>query len=123
MPLGHRSSPRRLRTGYSSLGYLQRFPVGTLKIDRSFVSSPSMTGVRNPEIVQTITSLAESLALKTTAEGIETAAQLEHLRSLGCTWGQGYFFSRLAASRATDRARMGHADLPAANRQASGGRP
>jgi diguanylate cyclase (GGDEF)-like protein len=81
-------------TGYSSLGYLQRFPVDALKIDRSFISSPGAGGVRNPEIVQTITSLARSLGLKTTAEGIETAEQLEYLRMLGCTHGQGYYFSR-----------------------------
>ena len=89
-------------TGYSSLGYLQRFPVDTLKIDRSFISSPSLSSVRNPEIVQTITSLAGSLGLTTTAEGIETAAQLEHLRALGCTLGQGYLFSRpLSTAHAT----------------------
>jgi diguanylate cyclase (GGDEF)-like protein len=81
-------------TGYSSLGYLQRFPIDTLKIDRSFVSSPASPGVRNPEILQTIASLAKSLALETTAEGIETIEQLECLRSLGATYGQGYYFSR-----------------------------
>jgi diguanylate cyclase (GGDEF)-like protein len=81
-------------TGYSSLGYLQRFPVDTLKIDRSFISSGASAAVRNPEIVQTITSLARSLSLKTTAEGIETAEQLAYLSSLGCTHGQGYHFSR-----------------------------
>jgi diguanylate cyclase (GGDEF)-like protein len=81
-------------TGYSSLGYLQRFPVDTLKIDRSFVSSPASPAVRNPEIVQTVASLARSLALETTAEGIETLEQLQYLRSLGCTYGQGYYFSR-----------------------------
>jgi diguanylate cyclase (GGDEF)-like protein len=79
-------------TGYSSLSYLQRFPVDTLKIDRSFVS---MLGddVSNPEIVQTITSLARSLSIATTAEGIETRAQFEQLLSLGCTNGQGYYIS------------------------------
>jgi diguanylate cyclase (GGDEF)-like protein len=81
-------------TGYSSLGYLQRFPVDTLKIDRSFVSGPAGGDVSNPEIVQTIASLAGSLSLKTTAEGIETREQLDHLRALGCTHGQGYYFSR-----------------------------
>jgi EAL domain-containing protein (putative c-di-GMP-specific phosphodiesterase class I) len=55
-------------TGYSSLGYLQRFPVDMLKIDRSFIGM-SGKGVGNPEIVQTITSLARNLSLKTTAEG------------------------------------------------------
>jgi diguanylate cyclase (GGDEF)-like protein len=81
-------------TGYSSLGYLQRFPVDTLKIDRSFVSSSASPAVRNPEIVRTVASLARSLALETTAEGIETFEQLQFLRSLGCTYGQGYYFSR-----------------------------
>lgn len=80
-------------TGYSSLGYLQRFPVDTLKIDRSFVSM-SGNGVGNPEIVQTITSLAESLSMTTTAEGIETLEQHNQLRALNCTNGQGYYFSR-----------------------------
>jgi EAL domain-containing protein (putative c-di-GMP-specific phosphodiesterase class I) len=85
-------------TGYSSLGYLQRFPVDTLKIDRSFVSSPASPEVRNPEIVQTIASLAKSLGLETTAEGIETVEQFEYLRSLGCTYGQGYYFARPLAA-------------------------
>jgi len=81
-------------TGYSSLGYLQRFPVDTLKIDRSFVSSPASPAVRNPEIVQTVASLARSLALETTAEGIESLEQLQYLRALGRTYGQGHYFSR-----------------------------
>jgi diguanylate cyclase (GGDEF)-like protein len=79
-------------TGYSSLSYLQRFPVDTLKIDRSFVSM-SGDDISNPEIVQTIASLARSLSMGTTAEGIETCAQFEQLRSLGCTNGQGYYIS------------------------------
>jgi EAL domain-containing protein (putative c-di-GMP-specific phosphodiesterase class I) len=80
-------------TGYSSLGYLQRFPVDTLKIDRSFIGM-SGKGVGNPEIVQTITSLARNLSLKTTAEGVETLEQLDQLRSLNCTNPQGYYFAR-----------------------------
>jgi diguanylate cyclase (GGDEF)-like protein len=89
-------------TGYSSLGYLQRLPVDTLKIDRSFISM-SGSGVSNPEIVRTITSLARSLSMTTTAEGIETIEQLEQLRSLNCTNGQGYYFSRpLDGAAATD---------------------
>ena len=79
-------------TGYSSLGYLQRLPVDVLKIDRSFVSM-SGSAVGNPQIVRTITSLAESLSMSTTAEGIETLEQLTELRSLNCTNGQGYYFS------------------------------
>jgi diguanylate cyclase (GGDEF)-like protein len=79
-------------TGYSSLGYLQRFPVDTLKIDRSFISM-SGDDVGNPQIVQTITSLARSLSMSTTAEGVETQTQFDRLRALGCTNGQGYYFS------------------------------
>ena len=79
-------------TGYSSLGYLQRLPVDVLKIDRSFVSLAGNT-IGNPQIVRTITSLAESLSMKTTAEGIETLEQLIELRSLNCTNGQGCYFS------------------------------
>ncbi len=81
-------------TGYSSLGYLQRFPVDTLKIDRSFISASSAPGVGNPEIVRTIASLARSLSMKTTAEGVETREQLDELRALDCTNAQGYYFSR-----------------------------
>ncbi len=98
-------------TGYSSLGYLQRFPVSTLKIDRSFVSLDGR-GIGNIQIVQTIASLARSLSIDTTAEGIETIEQLDALRELGCTSGQGYFFSRpmnaLAATIAIETWEMVH---------------
>jgi len=80
-------------TGYSSLGYLHRFPVDTLKIDRSFISTPGNKAVANPEIVKTIASLAASLSMTTTAEGVETPEQLHQLRSLNCTSAQGYYFS------------------------------
>jgi diguanylate cyclase (GGDEF)-like protein/PAS domain S-box-containing protein len=80
-------------TGYSSLSYLHRFPLNTLKIDRSFVSRMDAEG-ENSEIVQTIITLAHNLGLDVIAEGVETADQMEQLRSLGCEAGQGFFFSK-----------------------------
>jgi diguanylate cyclase (GGDEF)-like protein len=80
-------------TGYSSLSYLHRFPINTLKIDRSFVSTME-NGSENGEIVRTILALAKILGLSVIAEGIETIHQLHQLRILGCEYGQGYLFSR-----------------------------
>lgn len=80
-------------TGYSSLSYLHRFPVDTLKIDRSFVSRIGIQG-ENLEIVRAIVSLARNLNMSAIAEGVETAEQLDQLRTLGCEFGQGYFFAR-----------------------------
>ena len=80
-------------TGYSSLSYLLRFPADTLKIDRSFVSALG-SGGRNEDIVGAIVSLAQSLDMDVVAEGVETPEQLATLKSLGCTFGQGYLFSR-----------------------------
>ena len=77
-------------TGYSSLSYLHRLPTHAIKIDRSFISQ--VTG--QPEIVGTILSLARTLKMGVEAEGIETLAQLNCLRELGCRSGQGYYFSR-----------------------------
>ncbi len=80
-------------TGYSSLSYLHRFPINTLKIDRSFVCTME-AGSENGEIVRTIIALAKSLNLNVIAEGIESIHQLHQLRVLGCEFGQGYLFSR-----------------------------
>ncbi|MFM2315506.1 MAG: hypothetical protein RLZZ04_4784 [Cyanobacteriota bacterium] len=80
-------------TGYSSLSYLHRFPVDTLKIDRSFVSQITAEG-KNCEIVKTIVTLAHSLGMKAIAEGVETAHQMTHLTNLGCEAAQGYFFAK-----------------------------
>ena len=80
-------------TGYSSLGYLHRFSVDTLKIDRSFIRSLD-TDVEKIELVRTILSLAWNLGMDVVAEGIETKKHLAQLRLLKCDYGQGYFFAK-----------------------------
>lgn len=79
-------------TGYSSLSYLHRFPIDTLKIDRSFISR--MTLGEEIEIVRTITSLAHHLGKSVIAEGVETKEQLDKLRDLGVEQAQGFYFSK-----------------------------
>ncbi len=88
-------------TGYSSLSYLHRFPINTLKIDRSFVQKLE-PGVSSFEIVRTITELARSLRMDVIAEGVETTQQSDHLKSLDCEMVQGYFFSKPLAPSAAD---------------------
>lgn len=80
-------------TGYSSLSYLHRFPTNALKVDRSFVSRVNSQG-ENVEIVKAIVMLAHNLGMYVVAEGIETEAQLEWMRALGCEYGQGFLFAR-----------------------------
>jgi len=79
-------------TGYSSLSYLSRFPVDSLKIDRSFVSG--LGAVENGPLVATIMEMARSLKLEVVAEGIENGDQLAELRQLECQVGQGYLFAK-----------------------------
>ncbi|ACB50871.1 unknown [Crocosphaera subtropica ATCC 51142] len=79
-------------TGYSSLSYLHRFPLNSLKIDRSFVSHLGQT-TKNDAIVRIVGSLANELELELIAEGIEESYQIEALNHLGYQWGQGYYFS------------------------------
>ena len=81
-------------TGYSSLSYLHRFPLDTLKIDRSFISGMDYEGSEGMEIARTILPMANNLRLDVIAEGVETAEQLMSLRKLRCKYGQGYFFSK-----------------------------
>ena len=86
-------------TGYSSLSYLHRFPLDTLKIDRSFVSRLGASeegddGSQHLQIVRAIVTLAHNLGLEAIAEGVETAEQLAQLRELKCELAQGYWFSK-----------------------------
>ncbi|AXR07390.1 EAL domain-containing protein [Salinimonas sediminis] len=80
-------------TGYSSLSYLRFFPLGVLKVDRSFVKDMLSDGQAR-SIVDAIIHLARSMHLELVAEGIETKAQLDALRDLGCQEGQGYYYSK-----------------------------
>ena len=80
-------------TGYSSLSYLSTLPITSLKIDRSFVQH-LQNGAQNAEVVKAIVTLGRSLGKAAIAEGIETPAQMAHLRDLGCGFGQGYLLAR-----------------------------
>jgi diguanylate cyclase (GGDEF)-like protein/PAS domain S-box-containing protein len=80
-------------TGYSSLAYLRRFPVGKLKIDRSFVRD-MVDEADDQAIASTIVLMGHNLRLKVLAEGVETADQLALLRKMGCDMAQGFYFSR-----------------------------
>ena len=88
-------------TGYSSLSYLHWFPINTLKIDRSFISNMGI-GDENLKIVRAIVTLAHSLNMNVTAEGVETVEQLALLRAMQCHCGQGYFFSAPLVSAAVE---------------------
>ncbi len=97
--LGIKISLDDFGTGYSSLSYLHRFPLDSLKIDRSFVSRI----MEDDEIVRTIVTLGRNLGLRVIAEGVETIEQVAKLRELGCEFGQGYYFSvPINAQEATD---------------------
>jgi diguanylate cyclase (GGDEF)-like protein len=80
-------------TGYSSLSYLHRFPISTLKIDQSFVSS-MINNQESLEIVRTILGLARNLKMEVIAEGVETLEQAAQLRAMNCEYGQGFYFSK-----------------------------
>lgn len=80
-------------TGYSSLSYLRRFPIDTLKVDRSFVLNMAASP-EDYEIVRMIISLGHTLGMDVIAEGIETQADADTLRSLQCEYGQGFFWAK-----------------------------
>jgi diguanylate cyclase (GGDEF)-like protein/PAS domain S-box-containing protein len=80
-------------TGYSSLSYLRRFPIDTLKIDKSFVQDLTID-LDDPTIVSAVIAMGKSLKQRVIAEGVETRPQLEFLQRQHCNGGQGYYFSR-----------------------------
>lgn len=104
-------------TGYSSLNYLRSFPFDKIKIDRCFVD-----GIEAREdcqaIVRAVTSLAASLGMVTTAEGVERAEQLERLRTEGCNQVQGYLFSRPKRAEAFAELREAEGVRPSAPAEA-----
>jgi EAL domain-containing protein (putative c-di-GMP-specific phosphodiesterase class I) len=91
--LGVRLALDDFGTGYSSLAHLHRFPLDVLKIDRSFTAALGEDH-EGASIAGAIASLADALGLVTVGEGIEDRAQQRHLERLGCTFGQGFLFSR-----------------------------
>jgi diguanylate cyclase (GGDEF)-like protein/PAS domain S-box-containing protein len=93
-------------TGYSSLTYLRRFPVESIKVDRSFVSG---LGIEQEDstIVEAVVRLGQSLGLNVVAEGIESPLQLSRLRELGCDRGQGYLFGRPRPAALVEAERAG----------------
>ena len=95
--LGVRFSLDDFGTGYSSLSYLQRFPLTTLKIDRSFISGIP-TNRDSVALTLAIIAMARSLQMNVTAEGVEEASQMEFLKRAGCEEMQGYYFSRPVSS-------------------------
>ena len=96
--LGVRLAVDDFGTGYSSMAYLSAFPLDTLKIDRAFILKMDEPDGR--AILQAIVTLAKSLHLKITSEGIETETQRHQLQALGCDRGQGYLFARPQTSNA-----------------------
>jgi diguanylate cyclase (GGDEF)-like protein/PAS domain S-box-containing protein len=88
-------------TGYSSLSYLHRFPIGVIKIDRSFVQR--MEEDDGLTILDAIVALAKSLNLDLIAEGIELASQARQLQVLGCAYGQGFFYGRPMPGESIER--------------------
>jgi diguanylate cyclase (GGDEF)-like protein/PAS domain S-box-containing protein len=91
--LGVKVSIDDFGTGYSALGYLASFPVDVVKVDRSFVEKVEVDPVKSA-IVSAVVNLSAAIGITTVIEGVETKAQLEHLRDLGCTMVQGYYFAK-----------------------------
>ncbi len=93
-------------TGYSSLTYLKRFPIESIKIDRSFVTGLGIEA-EDTTIVEAVVRLGQALGLHVVAEGIESPLQLARLRELGCDRGQGYLFGRPRPAALIERERIG----------------
>jgi diguanylate cyclase (GGDEF)-like protein/PAS domain S-box-containing protein len=115
--LGVRLAIDDFGTGYSSLSYLHRFPLDTLKIDRSFTDAIRVGERDESMIARTIMPLAQHLGLDVVAEGVETLEQADLLRQLNCKYAQGFFFSRPVTADSIERmlaaaAASGQVDVP-----------
>ncbi len=86
-------------TGYSALSYIHKFPIGKIKIDRSFVFGLENAQTQNLEIVRAIVAMADSLGIETVAEGVENETQLALITAAGCRQAQGFYFSRSVSAR------------------------
>ena len=102
-------------TGYSSLSYLKRFPVDTIKIDKSFVAEME-TSHTSAALVKAVVDLAHNLGVATVAEGIENSDQKAQIQQLGCTYGQGFHFARPMSAGDID-AKLNEARQTAHNRR------
>ena len=100
--LGVRIALDDFGTGYSSLSYINRYPIDTIKIDRSFVSGMG-ANERTFAVVDLIVSLGRKLDVAIVAEGVETADQAESLAGIGCGFGQGYHFARPEQAAVAER--------------------
>lgn len=98
--LGVRLAVDNFGAGYSSLSHLKRFPLDTLKVDRSFVTNLENQH-EDREIVSAVISLAHAMGLKVVAEGVENARQLMILKDMGCNEAQGHYFAESLSHRAT----------------------
>jgi EAL domain-containing protein (putative c-di-GMP-specific phosphodiesterase class I) len=111
--LGVRLALDDFGTGYSSLAYLRRFPVDTLKVDRSFVATVARTE-GDAAIVGAVLGLAVGMGIDVVAEGIEEVAQLERLREMGCRLGQGYLLGRPGSAEDADALVASGGSIPVA---------
>jgi len=100
--LGVRLAIDDFGTGHSSLGYLARFPIDVVKIDQSFVRDIDRDPVKSA-IVSAVVALSQAIDSTTVVEGVETAAQLEELRNLGCDVAQGFYFALPVSATAFER--------------------
>ncbi|HTE42820.1 MAG TPA: EAL domain-containing protein, partial [Steroidobacteraceae bacterium] len=103
-------------TGYSSLNYLKRFRLGCIKVDRSFVENV-VSDTEDASIVRAIVALGKALGMKIIAEGIETAAQADFLRDVGCDDGQGFYYSPATSGADIRSMAMSHFPLAAGSLQ------
>lgn len=109
-------------TGYSSLGYLRKAPFDKIKIDQSFVRGAAVTGNRNAAIIQAIVTLATTLGMETTAEGVEVQDEIALIAQLGCSHIQGFVYGRPMAAAAAAELAGGGPVVPEGVRVSRGNR-